>query len=41
MVGPRTVDHFDVAVESLSVTLSAQEREAIASRIHHSAATDG
>jgi hypothetical protein len=33
MVGPPTVDHFAVAVESLRVTLSAQEREAIAPRM--------
>jgi aryl-alcohol dehydrogenase-like predicted oxidoreductase len=33
LVGPRTLDQFSVAVESLQLTLSGEEREAIAERM--------
>ena len=33
LVGPRTLDQFGVAVESLRLTLSTEERDAIAGRM--------
>jgi aryl-alcohol dehydrogenase-like predicted oxidoreductase len=37
LVGPRTLDQFGMAVESLEVTLSAEERDAIAGRMRSAA----
>lgn len=41
MIGPRTIDHFRMAVESLEITLSAEEREAISGRVYEQLSASG